>query len=146
MTGCYQSNLAEVFGRTTPHYAIYKSRRTMSEDNKEKPRTSLLRPKYVVIRINEEATQEGDGRVFFKGPHIQSTNPSDVNSPFVLMPRKDPAAFAALMVYAQLCEPQLSNEIRAWLRKIARAEPKFGTQGARNFTSVRLKDIIGNLG
>ena len=90
-----------------------------------------LRPKYRVIREDEE------GRTI--GKIMKSTDPDDVDSPFVLMPRKDPAAYDAMRIYAQLCEPQLANEIRAWLRNIAQAEPVYGTQGIRNRTAIRLK-------
>lgn len=95
-----------------------------------------LRPKYQVYR------ETLGGRL---GPMTRSTDPNDVDSPFVLMPRKDPAAFTAMMVYARYCEPGLAAEIRAWLTKIAEAPPVFGTQGARNFAyrrgyAVRLGD------
>lgn len=90
-----------------------------------------LRPKYVVTRIADAGEE--------LGPTMKSTDPDSVDSPFVLLPRKDPAAFEALRGYASLCEPRLGNEIRAWLRKIAAAEPVYGTQGARNRTAFRLK-------
>lgn len=95
-----------------------------------------LRPKYMVARI------DADGKAF--GPGMKATDPGDINSPFVLMPRKDPAAFAAMTAYMQFCEPQLANEIRAWLRTIAQAEPVYGTQGARNRTAVRMKTLLGD--
>jgi len=89
-----------------------------------------LRPKYFVRKILNRAALEA-------GPPVLSTDPEDINSPFVLMPRKDPAAFAALIYYAQMCEPKLAAEIAVWLSKVAAAEPKFGTQGIRNFTTTR---------
>jgi len=94
-----------------------------------------LRPKYMVAKIGV------DGKAF--GPGMRSTDPDDVDSPFVLMPRKDPGAFVALAAYADYCEPRLCNEIHAWMRKIAEADPIFGTQGKRNLTAVRLKRLLG---
>jgi len=89
-----------------------------------------LRPKYIVKKILDLDTME-------TGAPMASTNPDDVDSPFVLMPRKDPAAFAAMIYYAQCCEPKLAAEIANWLVKIANAPPMFGTQGARNYASTR---------
>ena len=89
-----------------------------------------LRPKYTVTRI----TPAGE-----ESKSVQSTDPEDVDSPFVLMPRKDPAAFAALTMYAKLCEPRLANELRYWLRKIAVADSKLGTQGARNASANKIR-------
>lgn len=91
-----------------------------------------LRPKYIVEKI-----QEGDKEGFLHSGQMLSTNPNDVNSPFVLMPRKDPAAYAAMIYYAQVCEPKLALEIVEWLAKIAMAPPEFGTQGIRNFATTR---------
>lgn len=88
-----------------------------------------LRPKYMVTRMDDSG--------IMSGPSMPSTDPEDINSPFVLMPRKDPAAFEAMRAYMSLCEPQLANEIRAWLRKIAAAEPVYGTQGKRNRAFIR---------
>lgn len=93
-----------------------------------------LRPKYMVARIDVE------GRAF--GPGMKSTDPDNVDSPFVLMPRKDPAAFVALVAYTEFCEPQLANEIRAWLRKVTDADPVFGTQGKRNFAATRARSLL----
>lgn len=93
-----------------------------------------LRPKYGVMRT--------DANGVARGPLMKSTDPDDIDSPFVLMPRKDPAAFAAMGTYMELCEPQLANEIRVWLRKIAAAEPAFGTQGKRNFSAIRTKRLL----
>ena len=93
-----------------------------------------LRPKYMVAKIGV------DGKMF--SPGMKSVDPDNVDSPFVLMPRKDPAAYEALYVYMQLCEPQLANEIRAWLRKIAEADSIYGTQGERNRRSIRLKSLL----
>lgn len=98
-----------------------------------------LRPKYTVQRVNELDSPGGPLKKV--GKLMLSTDPADVDSPFVLMPRKDPAAFAAMGTYMDLCEPQLANEIRAWLRKVAAAEPIFGTQGKRNFSAIRIKRL-----
>jgi len=95
-----------------------------------------LRPKYQVYRIDEKEMS------IVHASAMLATNPEDVNSPFVLMPRKDPAAFAALLYYASCCEPSLANEIHTWLAKIADAIPVvFGTQGYRNFRAMRLKSV-----
>lgn len=93
-----------------------------------------LRPKYTVYRMGLEEA---------KG--MRSTDPASVDSPFTLMPRKDPAAFAAMVTYARVCEPDLAAEIKAWLQKIAGAPPVFGTQGERNHKHIQLKatrDIV----
>ena len=92
-----------------------------------------LRPKYIVARRLDDGSM--------KGYHMLSTDPDDVDSPFVLMPRKDPAAFAAMIAYAQCCEPGLALEIDEWLGKIAQAVPSFGTQGIRNFQATRMAAI-----
>jgi len=92
-----------------------------------------LRPKYMVMNLDDE------GETFGRG--MNSTDPDDIDSPFVLMPRKDPAAFFALRVYANSCEPCLGNEIRSWLRKIATADPSYGTQGKRNRTAMYLASL-----
>ena len=94
----------------------------------ENPR---LRPKYMVAKVGK------DGEMF--GPGMKSTDPEDVDSPFVLMPRKDPAAFFAMYAYMNTCEPQLACEIRDWLTKIVLSEPIFGTQGSRNRIALRLR-------
>lgn len=88
-----------------------------------------LRPKYIVRKIMPNGTESIE--------LWNSTDPEDIDSPFVLMPRKDPAAFAAMLAYAQCCELRLSAEIANWLGEIAAAEPKFGTQGVRNYSSTR---------
>lgn len=92
-----------------------------------------LRPKYMVYKIFPPNTVSKVG--------MSSTDPDDVDSPFVLMPRKDPAAFVAMITYARHCESDLANEIKAWLRKIVEAPPAFGTQGGRNYKTVRLKAL-----
>lgn len=95
--------------------------------------TGKLRPKYMVYRselVDGEMVPDGSGGMI-------STDPTSVDAPFVLMPRKDPAAFAAMMTYMNACEPELQAEIRDWLRLIAEAEPKFGTQGKRNYSAMR---------
>lgn len=101
-----------------------------------------LRPKYQVQKIVGDKPKEVYG---LEGPKMLSTDPDNVDSPFVLMPRKDPAAFAAMITYARYCEPQLSAEIKDWLRMIAGADYVLGTQGQRNYKFMRLKatnDII----
>lgn len=84
-----------------------------------------LRPKYIVYRKDDHGLATGEA--------MQSTDPEDIDSPFVLMPRKDHAAYLALIVYAKYCEPDLRAELALWLGKIADAGPKLGTQGMRNF-------------
>jgi len=91
-----------------------------------------LRPKYMVYGMM-------NGRM--TGIGMPSVIPSDPDSPFVLMPRKDPAAFNAVMTYARYCEPDLAAEIRDWLREIANAPAEYGTQGARNLKNMRLDAI-----
>ena len=90
-----------------------------------------LRPKYLVYRIEQEIPSVG----------MSSTDPEDVDSPFVLMPRKDPSAFAALCTYMNMCDNQLANEIHAWLKTIASADPILGTQGLANCKSLRMRSI-----
>ena len=97
----------------------------------EEPR---LRPKYAVQRQDENRA--------LVGPRMLSTDPDDIDSPFVLMPRKDPAAFEAMRLYIQLCEPLLATEIRTWLRKIADSATVYGTQGERNRRSIRRMSLI----
>lgn len=92
-----------------------------------------LRPKYRVFRIRDAGLGVE--------PEMLATEPDDVDSPFVLMPRKDPAAFRALICYALYCEPDLRAEIASWLHKIADAEPVLGTQGARNYMAIKTKEI-----
>ncbi len=94
-----------------------------------------LRPKYTVQRIRE--FDSPGGPVEPVGKSMLSTDPESVDSPFVLMPRKDPAALMAMITYACHCEPDLANEIKDWLDKMAEAEPKYGSQGTRNFTHMR---------
>lgn len=62
----------------------------------------------------------------------ESVDILDVNSSFVLMPRKDPAAMIALKCYAANCEPELSEQIRKWINRIEKAPRVRGTQGKRN--------------
>lgn len=92
-----------------------------------------LRPKYLVFKINEAGETEGDG--------MPATDPDDIDSPFVLMPRKDPAAFYALLNYAQACENDLAADIRVWLQKVIEAPAKYGTQGERNRVAMRMKQM-----
>lgn len=88
-----------------------------------------LRKKYLVYRVDvqEEPTY--------------STDPNDTSSPFVLFPRKDPAAFSALLTYSMMCEEGLGMEIREFLGQIAAAEPVFGTQGTRNLKAMRARAV-----
>ena len=92
-----------------------------------------LRPKYQVLKFS--------GQGLPAGIPMKSVDPDDIDSPFVLMPRKDPAAFRAMVCYARFCEPDLRAEIATWLDKIARAEPVFGTQGTRNMQEIRSEEI-----
>ncbi len=91
-----------------------------------------LRPKYSVFKLDPE------GKPIIPGQ--KSTDPEDPNSPFVLMPQKDPAAFQAMVVYAQCCEQDLGDEIKDWLYTIAEESPDLGTQGTRN-----LKAMLGRM-
>ena len=93
-----------------------------------------LRPKYELQRVGPL----GD----LIGSRMKSTDPEDIDSPFVLMPRKDPAAFLALLTYSVCCELDLATEIQDWLIKIAEAEPKYGTQGARNHIFMKKNSIL----
>lgn len=95
-----------------------------------------LRPKYEVRKIGEEGQK-------FLGDIMESTDPNDVDSPFVLMPRKDPAAFAAMLAYVDACEYPLDKEIRDWLCKIANAPVIEGTQGHRNRVEMMGRAIRG---
>lgn len=61
-----------------------------------------------------------------------SVDVEDVNSPFVLMPRKDPVAMTALECYASFCEPEMRREIMQWIQRIKKAPKILGTQGKRN--------------
>lgn len=92
-----------------------------------------LRPKYNVQRVDEGG--------FDVGLPMKSTDPDNVDSPFVLMPRKDPAAFYALLNYAKVCEPDLALEIREWAEKIVEAPPILGTQGVRNRIEMKRKQL-----
>lgn len=92
-----------------------------------------LRPKYVVYKMSHTGEETGPG--------MMSTDPHSVNSPFVLLPRKDPAAFFAMVNYAQVCEPDLSEEIVEWLERIVGVSPAYGTQGVRNWKAMKLKQL-----
>lgn len=76
--------------------------------------------KYIVYKIGVQ-----NGGTF-------SVDTEDVNSPFVLMPRKDPAAMTALACYATFSEPELREEIMQWIKRIKKAPKILGTQGRRN--------------
>jgi len=99
-----------------------------------------LRPKYYVVRV-PEGKEEVISPIELPTGTVLSTDPENADSPFVLMPRKDPAAFVAMITYAQFCEPQLRAEIANWLIEIAKAPPLFGTQGARNWSAGRIRTI-----
>lgn len=94
---------------------------------------SKLRPKYMTYKIQENGSLSSIG--------MKSTDPESVDSPFVLMPRKDPAAYYALLCYAQVCEEELAREIRVWLEKVVEAPPVYGTQGERNRVHMKLKQM-----
>ena len=100
------------------------------------PEQQKLRPKYHVQRCGPNGELVG-GR-------MDSTDPNNPDSPFVLMPRKDPAAFMAMLAYAMYCEPELAAEIRDWLRLIAEQPTSCGTQGERNGRYMRLT-LVGGL-
>ena len=54
---------------------------------------------------------------------------------FVLSPERDPAALAALMTYAEFCEPELAADIEAWVKEIKELVPgelRLGEVGASN--------------
>lgn len=93
-----------------------------------------LRPKYLVSKVKIDGSVD-------HSTTMKATDPGNPNSPFVLMPLKDPAAFLALVTYANYCEPDLAAEVRVWLNKITEADSRLGSQGARNYTHMR-KDII----
>jgi len=92
-----------------------------------------LRPKYLVFKIKPDGDTEEHG--------MDSTDPENVDSPFVLMPRKDPAALYALMSYTETCEPDLALEIREWAETIVKATPSYGSQGERNRVHMKLKQL-----
>ena len=85
-----------------------------------------LRPKYYVAKLGKE------GQAGTTLP--DSTDPDDVTAPFVLIPGKDPAAFHAMLAYAEHCEKELAivGEILDWLAFILESLPQLGTQGRRN--------------
>jgi hypothetical protein len=62
----------------------------------------------------------------------------DPNTPrkFVLSPERDPAALAALLTYAEFCEPELAADIEAWVADIkehaSKGELRLGEVGATN--------------
>ena len=90
-----------------------------------------LRPKYQVVKIKT-------------GKELPaSTDPEKVDAPFVLIPGKDPAAFRAMLAYAENCEEELAYEIYAWLRGIAETSPQLGTQGHRNLWGQLGREVPG---
>ncbi len=109
----------------------------------------LLRPKYIVAKLPEAENKtvcevtccEKDSNIPIQIDSMAATDPSNVDSPFVLMPRKDPAAFLAMLTYMQHCEPDLAEEIHEWLNRMTEAGPEYGTQGTRNWITVRERII-----
>ena len=96
-----------------------------------------LKPRYIVYKI-----LKGDNIPVRLTEGVSlATDPNDPNSPFVLKPRKDPAAFVAMLAYASVCEPSLGNEIRIWLTEIAKSSPDYGDQGFRNRVAMQLRQI-----
>ena len=106
-----------------------------------------LRPKYILYRVIEDTEGEVPTDAIRLGDYLvhqspfPSTDPEDASSPFVLMPKKDPAAFRALICYANFCEVSLKDEIGRFLNKIAESEPELGTQGARNLKEILKKEL-----
>ncbi len=92
-----------------------------------------LRPKYHVQKVNEEGVTFGNVML--------ATDPSDVDAPFVIFPRKDPAAFHALLAYAAVCEKGLRAEILLFAEEVAKSAPEFGTQGTRNWQSLLMDKV-----
>ncbi len=92
-----------------------------------------LRPKYHVQKIGESGVPTGKVML--------ATDPGDVDAPFVIFPRKDPAAFHALLTYADVCEKGLRMEILEFAGKIAESDPAFGTQGARNWQTILMERV-----
>jgi len=88
----------------------------------------MLYEKYEVRRKNPKPGQEGV---------MLSVDVKDIDSPFVLIPRKDPAAMKALECYAENCEPELGKEIKRWIELIKKAPKILGTQGKRNQPFVK---------
>ncbi len=83
----------------------------------------MLYQKYEVWRKGGKIGSEG---------MMLSVDTQDVDSPFVLKPRKDPAAMKALECYADFCELELSKQIKRWIQLIKKAPKVVGTQGKRN--------------
>lgn len=96
--------------------------------------TNKLRPKYLVSKMNIDGSAD-------YSTTMKATDPDNPDSPFVLLPRKDPAAIPAMITYARYCEPELAKEIKDWLRKVVIEEASFGTQGERNFRAARLRSL-----
>ncbi len=92
-----------------------------------------LRPKYAVYRL--------DGEGSLAGEPMLATDPSNVDSPFVIFPRKDPAAFHALLAYAAVCEKGLRAEIISFAEDVAQSDPAFGTQGTRNWQTLLMNKV-----
>jgi|MudIll2142460700_1097286.scaffolds.fasta_scaffold791945_1 hypothetical protein len=64
-----------------------------------------LAPRYKVINLDT-------------GRSAESVNFENTEPYFVLSPERDPAALEALKRYADVCEPELSRDIREWIRMI----------------------------
>ena len=92
-----------------------------------------LRPKYKVYRLDEEGAE--------LGPSMLATDPENIDAPFVIFPRKDPAAFHALLAYADVCEKGLRMEIIQFAGKVAESDISFGTQGARNWQTMLMERV-----
>lgn len=94
-----------------------------------------LEPKYYVAKLGEDGLP---GVILPRG-----TDPEDMTAPFVLIPGKDPAAFYAMLTYAEHCEDDLADEIYEWLDSILEAMPQLGTQGRRNL-ALKLHEALHN--
>jgi hypothetical protein len=79
-----------------------------------------LAPRYKVINLETGRTAE-------------SVNFAQPEPYFVLSPERDPAALEALKRYADVCEPDLSRDIREWIRRIeGRRGKNLGKMGEVN--------------
>lgn len=123
---------------------------------------SLRMKKYLVLKVPESCTEElakvaGEatcaGVSFDKlvdGRVADQITLNVVKDAFVLLPERDPAALAALSVYAEFCEPELSDKIRLWLCNIKdcgmnllcqECGARVCTQGARNLPSTVFRQV-----
>ena len=64
---------------------------------------------------------------------------------FVLSPDKDPAALAALMTYAEFCEPELATDIEQWVeaikKRVSGREAILGSVGAANARHLMVQKV-----